>query len=228
MAVDTRSRLAEIWPLFGLSVRTPRLELRYPTDDDLLDLAAHSGDIHDPDARPFSFAWNLGPDEERNHRVLQYHWSRRGDWSAEAWRCELVTVVDGAVVGTQGMFASEFGVSRTVETGSWLGRPHQGQGIGKEMRAAVLHLAFAGLEAERAETGAIEGNVRSIRVTTGLGYRPNGEAVHVDGTDRRRELKFLLDRATWEEHRRDDIELIGLEACLPLFGLGPSEGSALA
>ena len=226
--MDTRARLAQVWPLFGLTVRTPRLELRYPTDDDLLDLAELSADIHDPEARPFAFAWNQGTDEQRNHRVLQFHWGRRGDWSPDAWRCELVTVVDGEVVGTQGVLASTFAVSRTVETGSWLGRRHQGKGIGTEMRAAVLHLAFAGLGAERAETGAIEGNEPSIRVTTGLGYRPNGEAVHVDGDERRRELKFLLDRADWEARRRDDIELLGLEPCLPLFGLGGPEGSALA
>ena len=41
---------------------------------------------------------------------------------------------------------------RTVGTGSWLGRPYQGRGIGKEMRGAVLALAFDGLGAEVAET----------------------------------------------------------------------------
>ncbi len=28
-----------------------------------------------------------------------------------------------------------------------------------------------------------------------------------------------MERADWENGRRDDIELVGLEACLPLFGL---------
>jgi RimJ/RimL family protein N-acetyltransferase len=88
------------------------------------------------------------------------------------------------------------------------------------MRQAILHLAFAGLGAERAETGAMEGNESSLAVTRKLGYRPNGDAVNVDGDDRRRELRFVLDRAAWEAHRRDDIDVVGVGPCLPLFGLG--------
>ena len=83
--MDDRTQLTRLWPLFGLSVRTPRLELRYPTDADLLALAALSGDIHDPDFLPFSGTWSLLPDGERERAVLQYHWSRRGDWSATRW-----------------------------------------------------------------------------------------------------------------------------------------------
>jgi RimJ/RimL family protein N-acetyltransferase len=225
--MDVRARLSEVWPLFGLSIRTPRLELRYPTDDDLLDLAERSGDIHDPGLRPFAVAWNDADDETRLRRVLQFHWGQRSAWTPEAWRCGLVTVVDGAVVGTQDVIATGFAVSRTVETGSWLGRAHQGRGIGTEMRAAVLHLAFAGLGAERAETGAFEDNDRSLGVTTRIGYRRNGDAVHVDGADRRRELRFVLSRSDWEAGRRDDIDLGGLEPCLPLFGLGAPGGRAI-
>ena len=220
--MGTRAQLVEIWPLFGLVVRTPRLELRYPDDEDLAALATMATDIEDPSGfQPFSFAWHRGTDEEVRRRVVQHNWLRRAEWTAEAWHLNLVTVVDGAVVGTQGMFSvGAYPVSRTVSSGSWLNRPHQGHGLGTEMRAAILHLAFAGLGAERAETGAMEGNESSLGVTRKLGYRPNGEAVHVEGDERRRELKFLLDRADWEPVRRGDIELVGLEPCLPLFGLG--------
>ena len=87
------------------------------------------------------------------------------------------------------------------------------------MRQAILHLAFAGLDALRAETGAIEGNEPSLAVTRKLGYRPNGDAVNADGDERRIELKFAMDRADWEARRRHDIEIVGLEPCLPLLGL---------
>lgn len=224
--MELRDRLAEVWPLFGLSIRTPRLELRYPDDADLLVLAELSGDIHDAGLRRFSVGWHEVPSPQRERNVLQYHWGRRGDWSADAWRLELVTVVDGRVVGTQGLWATSYRVSRTVLSGSWLGRAHQGQGIGSEMRAAVLHLAFAGLAADRADTGAFEGNEPSLGVTRKLGYRPNGDALVVDGERRDRELLFTLDRADWEARGREDIEIVGLEPCLALFGLGParSEG----
>jgi RimJ/RimL family protein N-acetyltransferase len=225
--MDDRRQLTRLWPLFGLSVRTPRLELRYPTDTDLLALADLSGDIHDPGFLPFSGTWSLLPDGARERAVLQHHWGRRGDWAPERWRLELVAVVDGAVVGTQGLIADDFAITRTLTSGSWLGRAHQGQGLGTEMRHAVLHLAFAGLGAERAETDAVEDNGPSLGVTTKLGYEANGD--HIDATNgtRTRLLRFTLDRYGWERIRRDDIELHGLEPCLELFGLGTPEGDAV-
>ena len=61
-----------------------------------------------------------------------------------------------------------------MKTGSWLGRSFQGRGIGTEMRAAVLELAFRGLGAATAESGALEGNAASARVSEKLGYRHDG------------------------------------------------------
>ncbi len=226
--MDDRNELADLWPLFGLSVRTPALELRYPIDTDLLALARLSGDIHDPDFLPFSGTWSLLPDGERERSVLQYHWGRRGDWSPPRWRLEMVVVVQGEVVGTQGAFADDFAVTRTLTTGSWLGRAHQGRGIGSEMRAAVLHLAFAGLGAERAQTDAVEGNGPSLGVTTKLGYRPNGDEIDATNGKRTRLLRYVLERDEWEAHRRADIEVIGLDPCRGLFGLGAPEGDAVA
>jgi RimJ/RimL family protein N-acetyltransferase len=227
MADEERARLEAAWPLFALRVRTPRLELRYPTDADLLALGDVAGDIHAPDERPFGFAWNDTDDLTRRRRILQHHWEQRGAFSPADWHLNLVTVVDGEVVGTQGVFATAFLVGRTVHTGSWLTRRCHGQGLGTEMRAAVLHLAFEGLGALRAETGALDGNPASIAVTTRNGYRPNGERIHVDGDRRRIEQRFVLDRADWEARRRGDIELLGLEPCLPLFGLGAPRGDAV-
>jgi RimJ/RimL family protein N-acetyltransferase len=225
--MDLRDRLAEVWPLFGLRVCTPRLELRYPTDEDALALIDPSADIHDPEVRVFATTWNTGDDEVRGRRILQFQWGQRASWSVDDWHCPLVTVVEGRIVGSQGIQATHFPVARTVSTGSWLGRAHQGRGIGTEMRAAVLHLAFAGLGADRAETGALDGNARSVAVTTKNGYRPNGDRVHVDGSEAFREQRFVLDRCDWEARRRDDIELVGLDPCLPLFGLGSPEGGAV-
>ncbi len=221
--MDSRVELTHLWPLFGLAVRTPRLELRYPTDAELVALARLSGDIHDPDFLPFSGTWSLLPDGERERAVLQYHWGRRGDWRPAAWRLELVTVLDGEVVGTQGVMGDQFAITRTVTTGSWLGRSHQGQGLGQEMRAAALHLAFAGLGALRAETDAVEDNGPSLGVTTKLGYRANGDVIDATNGKRTRLLRFVLDQSGWEAIRRDDIAVVGLDPCRPLFGLGARE-----
>jgi hypothetical protein len=60
---------SEHWPLFDLIVRTPRVELHYPNDDDvdaLADLAARG--IHDPTVMPFLFPWTdvAPPLQQRN------------------------------------------------------------------------------------------------------------------------------------------------------------------
>jgi RimJ/RimL family protein N-acetyltransferase len=209
-------------------VRTPLLTLRYPDDADLLALAELSGDIHDPEFLPFAVPWSLRPDGERERGLVQHHWMRRGTWTPESWFCDFACVVDGHVVGTQGIGATGFATGRWFGSGSWLARRHQGQGYGTEMRAAILHLGFAGLGAVRAETGAVEGNDASIRVTTKLGYQPNGTVLHAEADGSRLERKFVLDRAAWEATRRDDIQLVGLEPCLALFGFPGPEGDAVA
>ncbi len=214
----TRAALAARWPLFGLVVRTPRVELRYPTDDDLLVLAGLTGDVHDPAEMPFCTPWTRLPDAERERGTFQFHWRARGAVTADAWELPFVTVVDGEVAGTQSVLATDWRIRRTVETGSWLHRPRHGQGLGTEMRAAVLHLAFAGLGAHRAETEAYEGNRSAQGVNARLGYRPNGDVVGVLDGAPRRYLRFVLDRHDWERARRDDVEVSGLEPCRELLG----------
>lgn len=217
--MDDRQALAQIWPLFGLAVRTPRLELRYPSDADLVALASLTGDIHDRGFLPFCQPWSLAPADERERGTLQFHWRARAELTAADWQLPLVAVVDGQVVGTQELLAKGFPVRRTVTSGSWLHRPRQGQGLGREMREAMLHLAFAGLGAVRAETEAFEGNEASMAVTRAAGYRPNGDFVHDGGElGARPGQRFVLDRATWEARRRDDIDLAGVDPCRPLLG----------
>ncbi len=63
---------------------------------------------------------------------------------------------------------------KTVSTGSWLKRDAQGQGLGKEMRAAALSYAFDFLNAEVATSEAAVWNKQSLGVSTSLGYEPNG------------------------------------------------------
>jgi RimJ/RimL family protein N-acetyltransferase len=226
----SRPVLSTHWPLAALAVRTPRLELRWPDDDDLValaDLAAKG--VHGPSFMPFTQPWTRAdPGGELQRRVFQFHWRQRAEWTPESWNFNPVTVVDGEVVGTQGLFAQSFGVRRTAGTGSWLGAAHQGRGIGKEMRAAILHLLFAGLDALRAESGAFADNEASLGVTRSLGYRDNGELMIDREGSRTRELMFVLDRGDWEARRRDDIAIVGLAPCLPLFGVGLPGSGALA
>ncbi|CAA9249863.1 MAG: hypothetical protein AVDCRST_MAG76-2219 [uncultured Acidimicrobiales bacterium] len=207
------------WPLFGLRVRTPRLELRYP-DDELVAEAAELAvqGIHEPGYRPFLRSWDEVPPPHQQRNTLQYLWGTRASWKPDSWHCGFAVMVHGQVVGLQTVLADGFPTRRTVKTGSWLGRPHQGTGIGTEMRAAVLHLAFDGLGAVRAESGAWHDNSASLAVSRKLGYAENGDEWLLRGDSPDREVRLVLQRERWAQGRRQDIQLEGLEQCLPFFG----------
>jgi RimJ/RimL family protein N-acetyltransferase len=212
--------VADVWPLAAVVVRTPRVELRWPSTDDLLALAALAEEgIHDEGSMPFLTPWTRGTPAERAQNVRLWNWRRAGEWERIRWLRNPVAVVGGEVVGTQGMVAADDAVTRTAETGSYLGGRHQGQGIGKEMRAAILHLLFAGLDAVRATTGAFEDNAPSLGVTRSLGYRPAGDRLVASEGRCRRQLLYVMDRADWAPRRRDDIELSGVDAARPFLGL---------
>lgn len=149
--------------------------------------------------------------------VAAYHRQCRADWDRDAWTLELAVFVDGTVVGGQALRGERFAERRTVDTGSWLGERHQGIGIGTEMRAAVLELAFRDLGAVAATSGALEGNEASARVSEKLGYEPDGErTVSPRGTPVR-ERRFRLTAAAWA--CPVPVEVGGLRPCLPLLGL---------
>ena len=115
--------------------------------------------------------------------------------------------------------AKDFPALRTVSTGSWLGREYQGRGLGKEMRSAILHLAFAGLGAAEAYSGAFDDNEASLATSRSLGYVENGHELALRRGHPDRVINMRLDRTQWAALGRDDIEIEGLEACLDLFGL---------
>jgi RimJ/RimL family protein N-acetyltransferase len=210
-----------VWPFQDLRVVTPRLELRLPDDGDLRALAdlAAAG-VHPPGEMPFLVPWTAAPPDELRRGFLQYHWGLRGSLSPEDWSLAFAIRHDGRLVGMQDVGARQFAVRRTVDTGSWLGQAFQGHGIGTEMRAAVLHLAFAGLGALRAETSAMDGNERSAGVSRRLGYRPDGESVDVVAGRRRIGQRYALSLAGWQAATRIPVEIVGLEPCLPLLGAG--------
>jgi RimJ/RimL family protein N-acetyltransferase len=212
--------MEDVWPFFALELQTPRLLLRVPRDADLVALGrlAAAG-VHPPDEMPFAVPWTDAPADALPRSVLQYHWAQRAALSPAAWTLDFAVVVTGEVVGSQGISAREFAISRTVGTGSWLGQAHQGRGIGREMRAAVLQLAFRGLGAVRAESAALDGNVRSAAVSRRLGYADDGEEIQVIRGERRvsQRLAVTPDRFAAVPDL-PPVEIRGLHACRPLLG----------
>jgi RimJ/RimL family protein N-acetyltransferase len=205
----------DISPLFGLRLRTPRLQLRLPTYRELVELRelARAG-VHPPEEMPFAVAWTDEPYSEE--WVVGFHEQQREAWRPDSWDLELGVWTNDELAGVQGLFAKDFAETRAVGTGSWLGQRFQRRGIGTQMRTAVLELAFRELDAEVAKSGAVEGNVASLRVSEKLGYRVVGtgtvspRGVEVEHTD------VELRREDWRPPFA--VELEGLGSCLPLFG----------
>src|SRR5690606_4539227 len=102
-------------------------------------------------------------------------WRHRTIVAPDDWTVSFGVLLGDRVIGRQDVRAAHFPDLKTVETGSWLTRPEQGKGCGKEMRAAVLLWAFDHLGGEHAETAAVEGNLASQGVSESLGYRRNGD-----------------------------------------------------
>jgi RimJ/RimL family protein N-acetyltransferase len=213
------------WPLFDLVVRTPRLELRLPREGEfaaLIELA--DAGIHDPDTMPFFVPWTDLEPGLRARETAKWLWGHRANWSPDKWTFTGAVFVDGDPVGVQDVGAENFRAVRSVETGSWLGRAHQGQGIGREMREAILHLAFAGLDAQEALSGAFEDNAASLATSRAVGYEVNGEARGLRRDASGRTVRFRMGRDAWEQRRREDIEIIGLDGCRDMF-IAPPPGT---
>lgn len=216
----------DLTPLYGLRLRTDRLELRWPTEDELVELArVAEGGVHDPGEMPFVVPWTDGIGEPGFvDDFLAYHLGLRGSWTVHDWSLELGVWAADEPIGVQGLLARSFAAEREVKSGSWLAQRSHGRGYGSEMRAAILELAFAGLGAQGANSSVLEGAGASARVSEKLGYVDAGESwVEVRG-ERRLDRQLRLTRDRWIDRERISVRISGLEACIPLFGLnGPPD-----
>ena len=207
------STATDLFPPFGVTIEAGPVVLRGITDEilaGLCDLAVRG--IHDPGTMPFYFPWTDAPADELARNTAQYHWRCRADFSPAAWDLHLATYVDGTLAGTQGFSTSDYLVTRTGETGSWLGREHQGRGIGTAMRQAMCALLFDHLEAAEVTSGAFLDNPSSLAVSRKVGYRDNGVRRH-----KRREGELALNQRlvlTPDHFVRGphDVEVEGLAA----------------
>jgi RimJ/RimL family protein N-acetyltransferase len=211
----------ETYPPLGVSVETPRLALLGATDELLYRLlpAVREG-IVGPNESPFDDPMSLYADSpDREWRWLRAIWSGRGRVSAESWRLYFVVMVDGQPVGMQDLIATEFSSLGTVASFSWLRPNARSRGIGSEMRAAILHLAFEGLGAREASSEGFLDNLASNRVSEKAGYEQNG----CNWATRRGEpaqlQRWTLSREKWERGRRNDIRLSGVEECVGSLGI---------
>ncbi len=210
----------EPWPLRHLVLRTPRLELRPDDDDGLAELVdeAYLG-VHPPERMPFAVPWTDADPAYLGRGIVQHFWSQRASLAPGDWAVHFLVRREGRVIGTQGMMAVDFAVTREFRTGSWLGLRHQGHGLGTEMRAAVLLLGFDHLGATRARSDAFVDNAASLRVSERLGYRRDGSARLARRGAPAEDLRLVLDpadlvRPEWT------LSVDGVDGCRGLLGAG--------
>ncbi|MGZ4290146.1 MAG: GNAT family N-acetyltransferase [Gaiellaceae bacterium] len=198
---DFYTRLPQ--PLTRLRLRTPRLELRLPTVAELRALyrVAEAG-IHDPAVMPFEVPWT---DSLNEGDFLAYHLAR------DARRLELVAFLERSPVGVQGLTLR----LPEVSTGSWLGRAYQGRGLGTEMRAAVLTLAFDRLGAQLARSGAFAGNPQSLGVSRKLGYEATGSRMFAPRGEPVEHTDLELQKKRFSSPV--PVAITGLEQSLPVL-----------
>lgn len=167
--------LTEIWPLFGLTLQTPRLTLRTITDGDIpAALAAAQDGVHEPGQSPFSNPWAEASPEVMGPAMARWYWKLRAETSPTRWTLLLGIWHEDNFIGCQDVSADDFAALKTVSTGSWLQRRVHGQGLGREMRTAVALYAFDYLGADVAESEAADWNGASLGVSRALGYELNG------------------------------------------------------
>lgn len=211
--------LVDHYPMYGLRLATPRLELRLPDPDELARLGELAADgVHDPAVMPFMVPWTDQPPADLPRAVITYHWSLLARVTPANWWIPFAVFRDGEVVGTQEISATDFAVMREVGTGSWVGQRFHRQGIGAEMRAAVLHLAFEGLGAACAISDARDDNLGSNGVSRKLGYAPDGIVRRAIRGEPATFQRLRLERAAWAARSRVPVTVVGLEACLAALG----------
>jgi RimJ/RimL family protein N-acetyltransferase len=207
------------WPMFSIRLTTPELELRHLTEADLAVLADLLPD--DAEQNPHSTTYD-GLDAARNRRVVvhQDYWRALGSWRPESWALNFGVFRDGELVGNQGLEGDDFARLRTVDSFSFLAVPARGRGWGKQMRAAVLALAFGPLDAQFAITSAWTDNLPSLGVSRSLGYVDNGITVHRRGDGPGEMLHLRLTRETWlASGWPQRVTVTGAEECMAYFGL---------
>ncbi|TXK05576.1 GNAT family N-acetyltransferase [Microbacterium mitrae] len=168
--------LTDVFAPLGVRVDAGPVSLVPITDDvlpALVDLALAG--IHDAGFMPFAMPWTDAPEEELRAAYPKYHWGNRARWSADAWTLEFAVEFNGNLVGVQGISTSNYLVTRTGETGSWLGQEHHGRGIGTRMRQAMCAFMFDYAGAAEITSTAFIDNPNSLAVSRKVGYRADGE-----------------------------------------------------
>jgi len=167
--------MQDVWPPFGLRLRSGPLELSTIRDQDIPGLVALAeAGIHDPAEMPFAVPWSTAAPGELRRGMTAHYWGDRAAFTPEGWNLEFVVRHEGRTVGVQAFQTRDYLVTRTGETGSWLVRSQQRRGIGTLMRQTVCGFVFDHLDAAEITSAGFVDNPASLAVSRKVGYVDNG------------------------------------------------------
>jgi RimJ/RimL family protein N-acetyltransferase len=213
------------WPVLDIRLRVGELSLHPLTEVDLVALArVLPADVElNPDSPRYPGA---SRDTERATIVHQDYWRAMGCWTVGGWRLNFGVWRGDTLLGAQELEGNDFARLRTVDTASFLVPAARGAGLGKQMRRAVLALAFGPLSAEFAISSAWHDNAASLGVSRALGYLDNGVERHRRiATDGRSEgvddlVHLRLSRAAWlTAGLAAGVAVDFPDGCRPYFGV---------
>lgn len=185
--------------LYGLRIRTPRVELRIPTNSDikLLHRVARGG-VHDTSVMPFEDGWTdrAEPDFGRNMQAELRQ--GRNSLGRAQWNVPFIVRArdtGGTAIGVQWLHATD--VPGQVETSMWLAQRVQGKGYGREMTAAALGFAFDHLRIDEAVAGAFAFNEAARSVARAFGFTETPGDALVNRGEPAEYVRLTLDAATY-------------------------------
>ena len=216
-----RYRDSHPWPFYALRITTPRLELRLPDDEDIVELfAAAQAGIHPAGEMPFGVPWTDSLQEPGAfERFCSFHWASRGAIAAEKWSLPFAVVSDGAIVGSAG--ARRRGLRRQPQRVQRLVADSLGAGPRARRRDARGRAAPRVRRARRAR-GADIGVDRQPRLPARLAASRlparGASSCSRGAASPRAHLRYRLTREAWQQNHFDGIEIHALEPCLPFLG----------
>lgn len=167
--------LAELWPPYAVHISDGPLTLAVISEADLPEIVALVLEgIHDPELMPFHVPWTDAPREELPANMVRWYARNLAEFSPAGFELSFAVRIGDQLAGVQALHTTDFAVTRTGETGSWLGRRFQSRGLGTRMRQAVCAFAFDHLGASEITSGAFLDNPASLAVSRKVGYRESG------------------------------------------------------
>ncbi len=217
---DYRTVLAEIWPFYGLIVKTERLEMRVPLEGELVELAKVARVIQPEGEQPYQWPWMYEPSPKMELELFRQCRKNFVHWDRDDWKFELGVFLDGKPIGIQTLLARNFKITKRVEHGAWLGLEYHSQGYGTEARIAMLELVFERMGALEAHSDYLEGNKKSAGVSYKLGFVDNGKEYAEHCGEQVIRHYVTLTREVWQKSMHPSgASITGYEPCLEWMGI---------